>query len=106
MTDDREEYWQRVRDRAAELHADGCTGVPDFYLDACLEHDVHYRTGRRLDGTPITRAGADAQFRWAIQSRSPFGFLSPMSWWRWLGVRIAGASSWHPVASPYLSAQT
>lgn len=83
-------YWDAIRRRAAELASDGCTLVADFYLDACLEHDVHWRTGRTLDGALISTRQANLRFRYVIQNRSPFGRLSPMSWWRWAGVSIAG----------------
>lgn len=89
------DYRARVRQRAAELRSDGCTGVPEFYQDACFEHDVHYRTGATLDGVPLTRADADRIFRHRIQAMSPFGVFSPMSWWRWAAVRLFGASAWH-----------
>lgn len=88
------DYWSRIRTRAVEIESDGCTGVPDFYLDACLEHDVHYHDGRRIDGVPITQAWADRRFRQRIQSRSMLGVLHPMSWWRWAGVRIFGRRAW------------
>lgn len=88
------EYWQKVREEAAKLEADGCSGVPDFHLDCCLEHDIHYRTRFTIDGQPISRRKADARFRKCIQSRSKFGKMSPMSWWRWAGVRIFGRSAW------------
>lgn len=94
MTNDREEYWQRVKERAAELLSDGCSGVPDFHVICCLEHDIAYRTGQTVDGESLTRAEADARFRRCIQSRSLLGFFSPMSWWRWLGVRVGGSASW------------
>lgn len=93
MTEE-DDYWVRVRERAAELLSDGCSGVPDFYLDACLDHDIAYRTGKTIHGEAITRAQADARFRRVIQSRSPFGVLSPMSWWRWAGVRLFGGKAW------------
>jgi hypothetical protein len=83
-------YWNAVRRRAKELGSDGCTMVLDFYLDACLEHDVHWRTGRTLDGALISIRQSNLRFRYVIQSRSPFGLLSPMSWWRWAGVTIGG----------------
>lgn len=83
-------YWARVWDKAGELGADGCTGVTGAFVECCLEHDIHYRTGQRLDGTPITRRDADARFRACMQSRSKLGFFSPMAWWRWAGVRIFG----------------
>lgn len=91
---DGETYWQRVRLIAKGLGSDGCTGVGEFYRDCCLEHDIHYRTGCRIDGTPISRAEADARFRECIQARSPWGKLSPMSWWRWAAVRLFGGKSW------------
>ena len=100
MANDREEYWQRVRERAAELGSDGCSGVPDFYLDCCLEHDIHYRTGYRLDGTRLTREDADTQLRQCIQARSTFGRLSPMAWWRWAGVRLFGQRAWPNWTAP------
>lgn len=92
--------WRRVTEDdlkviAEAIQTDGCTGVADFYLCACILHDYWYRTGVDLDGvTPITRAEADRRFRRIIQQRSVFGRLSPMSWWRWAGVRLLGASSW------------
>lgn len=87
-------YWQRIRDWAADLDSDGCTGVPDFHLDACLEHDCHYRTHHWLDGTPIFKSEADARLRQVIQSRSFLGILSPMAWWRWGAVALMGKWAW------------
>ena len=83
-----------VRAQAAALGADGCSGVPDFYLDCCLAHDIAYRTGRDFRGNVSTRAEADAGFRRCMQSQSPFGVFSPMAWWRWVGVRLFGGRSW------------
>jgi hypothetical protein len=89
-----EEYRTLMRARARALHADGCSGVPDFYLDACLEHDVHYRTHRWLSGLPLTRRQADACFRRRMQQTSLFGWFSPMALWRWGGVRLFGERAW------------
>mgnify|MGYP003524634728 CR=1 FL=1 len=89
-----EEYWVRVQDRAIELKSDGCTGVPDFHLKCCLEHDAHYRLHCDMDGNPITKSEADKQFRLCIQQESKLGRFSPMSWWRWLGVKWFGRHSW------------
>lgn len=85
-----DEYWVTVRSRARELESDGCTGVPDFYLEACLEHDIHWRTGHTLRGGRLTTRQANLRFRLVMQDRSPLGFLSPMSWWRWVVVSIVG----------------
>jgi hypothetical protein len=87
-------YWKLIREWAANLDADGCSGVPDFFLDACLEHDCHYRTHHWLDGAPIFRSEADERFRQVIQSRSVLGVLSPMALWRWAGVRLMGRWAW------------
>lgn len=81
-------YWAHVRFVATQLHSDGCTGVVDFYKDACLEHDIHWRTGQTLDGATISTAQANTRFRLVIQSRSKLGRFSPLSWGRWLGVSL------------------
>lgn len=82
------EYWDHVRFVATQLHSDGCTGVPEFYRDACLEHDIHWRTGRTTFDDTITTAEANTRFRRVIQSRSRLGRCSPLSWWRYAGVTI------------------
>jgi hypothetical protein len=81
-------YWDRVRAVAEGLHSDGCTLVADWYLDACYEHDIHWRTGQTLAGAKITTAEANTRFRRVIQSRSKLGRLNPVSWVRWVGVTL------------------
>src|SRR3990167_10753649 len=90
-------YWEWVRWVAARLHSDGCTGVSELYHDCCLEHDISYRTGLdpRIQYTkgrviPLSRSEADARFRRCMQQQSVLGKLSPVSWYRWLGVRVGG----------------
>jgi hypothetical protein len=83
-------YWDHVYAKSASLKSDGCSYVSEAFHQCCLEHDIHYRTGTRVDGKPITRAQADKRFRECMQMRSRFGKLSPMAWWRWAGVRIFG----------------
>lgn len=94
MTDAEQEYWKSVRDRAAELKSDGCTGVVDFYKDCCLLHDIFYRTHRNLFGEPITKAEADKALRDCIRKKSRFGFWNPMATWRWLGVKFFARRAW------------
>jgi hypothetical protein len=89
-----EAYWQLVRDIAEAIESDGCTGVIDFYLDCCLEHDIAYRLGCNIFGEPLSRAQADASLRRCIQAKSRFGRLSPMAFLRWLGVRVFGRKSY------------
>lgn len=62
----------------------GCTGVPDIWVECCNEHDVDYYEGI------LTRAEADAKFRRCMQAKSIFGRWSPMAFWRWCGVRMFG----------------
>ncbi len=76
------------------LGADGCTGVPDFYLLGCLEHDIAYRTHKDPLCKPITKAEADQRLRWYISNNSVFGDLSPMAWWRWLAVKWFANKAW------------
>lgn len=82
-------YWVRVRIEAARLQSDGCSFVRDYYLDACLEHDIHWRTGRTIDGDPITAQQANRRLRKVIQARSKAGRFSPLSWVRWTGTTIS-----------------
>lgn len=77
--------------------ADGCSGVPDWYVEACNFHDFQYRTHRNLDYTHCTKAEADRNFRLMIQKRSLAKLLSPMSWWRWAGVKWLGTRAWEDV---------
>ena len=81
---------ERYRQRAQELGSDGCTGVRDWRVHCCYEHDVYYLTGADLDGQPVSRAEADRRFRHCIQKASPLGVWSPFAWWRWAGVRVLG----------------
>lgn len=90
MTSTNSHYWDLVYAKAAELSSDGCSYVTEAFHQCCLEHDIHYRTGRRLNVKPITRRQADQRFRECMQMRSRFGKFSPMAWWRWAGVRIFG----------------
>mgnify|MGYP003438754089 FL=1 len=86
-------YWERVKDKAAELGTDGCTGATGLFADCCLEHDIAYRLGTTLDGTPITKEQADKRFLCCMQSRSLWGWYSPMAWWRYAAVRVFGRPS-------------
>ena len=81
-------YWRRVRIRAKKLGADGCSGVPEFYRDCCLEHDIAYRTHKTVDDVSIDRKTADRAIRECIQSKSVFGRFSPMSHWRYAALRV------------------
>ena len=90
-------YWSRVKEHAAALHGDGCTASPDlFYRACCDEHDVHYRTGKTVDGTVITRATADRRlFRCMKRAgKTPLlgRFLIPLVYW--CAVRVFARRAW------------
>ena len=82
---DDNDYWALIEQWAHE-YSDGCTGVPDFYVEACWEHDYHFRYGVTLFGDVITFNEANDRFRQAIQMRSRLRWFSPLSWTRYLGV--------------------
>lgn len=77
------------------VHSDGCTNVPNFRKDECYKHDFYYRTHVDFSGRVIRRKDADALFRLGLQSKSWFGEFDPMSWWRWLAVRLFAARAWY-----------
>lgn len=90
-----------VRDSIAntwhKIRTNGCTASPDlWYLPCCDDHDRHYATGRRADGSTITRAEADAQlYRCMKQRRHGWpltGYLVPGIYW--LAVRLFGRRHW------------
>ena len=87
-------YWSDVNGLAIQLKADGCTGVVDYLAWTCMEHDIHYRTHGMVYGHPLTKEEADYIFRVRIQQGSSFGRLSPISWIRWIGVRVFGSKAW------------
>lgn len=88
-------YWDKVRKAAEAQGTDGCTGVKDWFVECCWQHDIEWR-GKTVDGEPLSRAECNARFRRCIQRRSVlhhvtvFGYnvgrLSPLSWARWAGV--------------------
>ena len=88
------DYIALVESKCAALGCDGCTGVPDFFLMGCLEHDIAYRTGRDPFGKPITKREADERLKWYIQNHSVFGRLSPLAMWRWWFVRTFVSKAW------------
>jgi len=70
------------------IKSDGCSGVPDFYVDECIKHDFYYRTKHDFSGRLISKKEADLRFREGIQRKSKLGVMSPLAWWRWLGVTL------------------
>lgn len=81
-------YWARVRTAAADLGSDGCTCSPDIHVDACYEHDVHWRTGATIYGAPITTQQANRRLWKVMCDRSPLKGESFIARVYWLGVTI------------------
>ena len=63
-------------------------------MQACYEHDCHYRTHKTIFGSPITKAQADYILKRRIQQRSLFGNYSPMAYWRWWALRYLVKRPW------------
>ena len=98
-----DDYRAAIRARALELGSDGCSWVPDFYVDACYEHDVHYRTHKTLDGRMLTFEEANHWLGERIKTMSIFGRWSPMAWWRERAVAKFGLKAWNDdtMGSPF-----
>ena len=91
----RRHYWQKVRDKADALGTDGCSFVGPAFRECCMRHDLEYRSGRTMgSGRWLTREQADRRFLACMQSRSIFGYWSPLAWARYAAVRTFGESSW------------
>jgi hypothetical protein len=84
-----------IRDIEIHIGSDGCSGVPDFYHDVCVIHDLAYRFQVDPWGNHLDQAQADANLRLGIQARSRLGIWSPMSWWRWWVLRRVGDRAWN-----------
>jgi hypothetical protein len=89
------EYWGRIKQWAKDHKSDGCTGVKDFYVESCHEHDYHYRYGVTLYGDPISFCQANARLRQVIQMKSKLRWFSPVSWGRYLGTTVLGITIWN-----------
>lgn len=95
--DTKPSYWQRVKVTAKSLKGDGCSSSPDFFYKRCCDdHDIAYRTGKTVDGEPISRAEADKRFYACMRKHGKTPVLGKMilPWTYWMGVRLFGGSSW------------
>lgn len=76
------------------INSDGCTDVPDFYLNGCIQHDWWFRTHRNFDGSPITEEEANQGLRDYVWHHSLFGHFSPLAWWRYYALEVFGKKAW------------
>ena len=87
---------------AAALRGDDCTSAPDLtYRACCDQHDVYYKTGRDLDGNPISRAEADKRLRLCMRrtGKTPLIGRWLLPWVYWGAVRLFGRGAWQKSAS-------
>jgi hypothetical protein len=90
-------YWKVIRWWAnnVEPKSDGCTGVKDWFIESCWEHDFHYRYAMTIYKEPVTFDQANDRLKESIQMRSKLRWFSPISWTRWLGVKAFGHHAWN-----------
>ncbi len=81
-------YWDLCEATAKNLKTDGCTGVPDWYVWTCWEHDVHSKTNKTIYGLHLTVGEMNWILRRRIQQASVMGVASPVSWLYWVGTVI------------------
>jgi len=97
-------YASWLREEAALIHADGCTGVTNLYADCCLQHDLEFyyaksaadayrqqRAGHPApwrDAVPVTFDEANAHFRACHFRSSRFGYLNLVGWYRYAAMRL------------------
>lgn len=88
-------YWRMVEQIAHSLNTDGCSGPAlQVYVEACWEHDIHYRTHKTVHGKPLTKEQADRILWERVREFSWLGVVSPMAWWRYYAVKHFGQKSW------------
>jgi hypothetical protein len=95
-------YHDELQALAESIGSDGCTHALEVDVDCCWEHDWAYVTGTTPRGVVVTKAEADQRFRDCAQRRSSFRYFSPLSWWRWAGVRLGGRGVWSKSTRPSL----
>lgn len=86
-------YWLLVRARAEQVKSDGCSDSPDFAIECCYEHDIHWRTGKTIWGQPLTENEANARLERCERSRSWFARRFGFSPWAGIvrvGVTLGG----------------
>ena|SRR3990167_1797839 len=87
-------YWSDIDAKSKELKSDGCTGVPDYLVWTCKEHDIFFRTHYTLAGRSIDFRTANYIFRVRIQQGSGLGIFSPVAWCWWAAVSVLGKKAW------------
>ena len=104
-------YWEFIREEAALINADGCTGVSNMYGECCLQHDLEYWAGTSAasayrsyrggapnywrEADPITFEEANSNLKRCHFRESKAGYLNLFAWWRYAVVRTKkGRAAW------------
>jgi len=103
-------YEEFINREAKLINSDGCTGITNVHGLCCKIHDIEYRYHKNsldayqayLDGyhyfwivaKDISKSDVDRKFRRCLQSNSVLGYFSPISYIRWLGVKLFGGKAW------------
>lgn len=104
-------YWDWIEAEAKAINSDGCTLVTELFRPCCLQHDLGYYWAKDprdayvkwlqlaienpwQEARTVGRDEVDIQFRDCIQSKSRVEHFSPISWLRYVGVRIGGWWAW------------
>jgi hypothetical protein len=70
--------------RIAEfIKSDGCTGVPDWFLNGCIQHDWGFRTHRDFEGNWVTEHEVNGWLKEYVQKRSWLGRWSLVAFVRY-----------------------
>jgi hypothetical protein len=103
-------YYEFIDHEVGLIRSDGCSMVTGLRVQCCKVHDLEYHRGKSVSSAytqyrvgnhdywtaaaPITRKEADAHFKKCLHLNSPMGYLSPLAWIRYAGVRLFGGRAW------------
>ena len=93
-----------IREEAALINADGCTGVTNWNGICCLIHDLEYGHGKSAadaygryrggdpnywrNATAVTFEDANAHFKACNFRESTAGYLNPFAWIRYGAMKM------------------
>lgn len=102
-------YTEWIREQAALIHADGCTGVTNWNGVCCLQHDLEYFHGKSAvaayqlasvgdpdpwgKAKPVTFEQANAHFKACNFRESALGYFNLFAWVRY-AARLKMRAAW------------
>ena len=97
-------YGAFIREEAALINADGCTGVTNWNAICCLIHDLEYFHGKSatdaygryragdpqywVNAKPVSFTEANAHFKACNFRESTAGYFNPFAWIRYGAMRL------------------